>query len=201
MNRQFRFYGLLALTTLFVLACASSVAAVSWSAFKEAEFSGITIDKPVEVDVLDYTITIGEHPTIAVDGQTHELHWIQAFYLISETPGGKFVAANGAGNTWNWDSKTNDGGQISGWHGQGNNRIHPGGAETFHFSQLDPQDNPLIAGFHVSYDDGKNAVTGWYSWRNQVQAAMVPEPSSLLSFGVASVGFLGLTLRRRRTRN
>ncbi len=198
MNRRFAIYRLGLLVSVFVALLGTGALAASWSAFTEAEFSGITFDKPLQVDVLDYTITIDPNPTITVGGKTYEIDWVQSFYVLAAEPGGTFVATDGQGNMWSWDSKTSGGGQISGWTGQGNNRLRPGQSGTFHFATFDPKGHPLAAGFHVAYRDGDDVITGWYSFRTGFHNSMIPEPSPMVCFGVAGVGMLGLVLRRRR---
>lgn len=202
MTRRFaiHMFGLLVLAC--IVALASGASAASWSSFNEAQFTGITLDKPLQVDVLDYTLTLSTNPTITVSGQTYQVNWIQSFYVLADKPGGSFTATNGQGNGWGWDSKTSGGGQISGWSGQGNNRILPGGSRTFHFATFDPRGNPVAQGFHVSFNKGPDVVTGWYALKYRLPpSAVVPEPSSMICLVAATVGFAGLVLRRRTTSN
>lgn len=202
MNRLFAIYRLSVLVVAFALALVSYASAASWSAFGTAEFSGIALDKPLQVDVLEYTLTIGDKPTMTVRETTYRIDWVQSFYVVSESGGGIFDASNGsADQVWTWDSQVSDGRQIAGWTGQGNNRLYPGGSRTFEFATFDPKGNPLTTGFHVSYTDGKNTMTGWWRWKDHIQSAVVPEPSSMICFGVGAVSLIGLSLRRRRTSN
>lgn len=199
MNRPIGIHKLGVLTIVLALALTTGAAAASWSDFRDAEFTGVTLDKPLQVDVLDYTLTISSNPTMTVGSKTYTVNWIQSFYVLSDKAGGTFVASNGQGNNdWTWDSKVNRGGQISGWTGQGNNRIQPGQSETFHFGTFDPKGNPLTGGFHVSYNDGGSTKTAWFRWRDTVKVALVPEPGSLICFGVGAVSFFSLAFRRRR---
>lgn len=198
MNRRFAIHTLGALVALCSIASANLAWGASWDAFASAQFGGIALDKPLQVNVLDYTLALGDNPTITLGSHTYPVNWVQSFYVVSGEPNGTFTATNGVGNTgWSWDSKTSGGGQISGWTGQGSNRIDPGESKVFHFSSFDPHRNPVVTGFHVSYQDGQDTVTGW--WKDRSLLTTVPEPSTMAALAVPLVGLYAFA-RRRRTR-
>jgi len=188
---------LAALMLISTLYAVPGALAVSWTSFGTAEFSGITWDKPLDVDVLDYTLTISNKPTMTVGSHTYQVVSIQSVYLLGATADGRFTATNGAGNTlWNWDSKTSGGGQVSGWTGQGSNRLYAGDSTTFHFSSFDPEEKPVVVGYHVVYKDGNDTITGWWKQNLITTQAAVPEPAPILCMGVAIVGLLAHVRRR-----
>lgn len=197
MNRRTGIYTLGLLTVLCTLAIVSAASAASWTDFGTAQFSGITFDKPLQVNVLDYTLTVSDHPTVTVGSHTYQVNWIQSVYVVSGTPGGTFTASGPASKGWSWDSKTSGGGQISGWTGQGNNRLYAGQSRMFHFSAFNPNGNPVTVGYHISYNDGQNVVTDWFKRASTISPIPVPEPSPILCIGVAIVGMFAHVRRRR----
>jgi len=186
------------LAALIVAAAASVAFGASWDALAPATVSGIDLDKPLQVDVLDYKLELGSMPTITIDGKTHTVNWIQAFYVASGTPTGTFVATGGSGPAgWSWDSKTNPA-QVSGWTGKGSSRLKPGDSAVISFGSFDPQANPVVPAFHIGYQDGSHEVTGWY--KVCAEQGSMPEPSTIaaLSAGVAGIVLLGWRWRGRR---
>lgn|GEM_PF-1379511 len=141
---------------------AFGASAFSWSDMTPAVISGISLDKPLQANVLDYTLTLGSSPTIILSGQTFQIDWVQAFYVVAGGPDARFTAAAGSGPPrWSWDSKT-AGGQVSGWIGTGNTRLLCGQSAEFSFSAFDPAGCFLMPAYHIGYHDGGKAVTGWY---------------------------------------
>lgn len=197
MHRRFALGLLIALGV--IMAAGSSFAA-SWDSFKSAQLSGITLDKPLQVNVLDYTLTVGSNPTVSIGTKTYAVNWVQAFYVVSGTSNGSFTATQGKSpKGWSWDSKGNPG-QIAGWTTQGNNRLKPGDSMKFSFAQFDPRGNPVLAGYHISYQDGNKAVTDWFKTGGGLETGAVPEASSIAGLGAALGGLLVFTRRRKAQR-
>lgn len=183
---------------LATLVIASSSMAASWSAFIAADFDDIYLDELLVAENVDYELFLGSAPTITLGSHTYDVVWIQSFYVVSGTENGTFVATDGSNTAgWSWNSKTS-GGQISGWNGQGGNRIYPGESRKFVFSAFDPGANPVVMGFHLGYMNGDNEViTGWYKDGDGPDFPSVPEPSSMLALMCGAVGMVGMVRRRR----
>lgn len=190
---------MIALGVLMLAGVCSAVRAASWNGIEIAEFSGVTLDKPLQVGTLDYTLSVADNATIKLGSETYDIEWVQAFYVVSGEEGSTFTATEGEGNSWNWSSKISGGGQISGWSGQGNDRIDAGESRTFHFGSFAPGRKSITTAYHVSYRDGSRGVTGW--WKDPVrELSSVPEPSAVASVMLLLVGFTGLWIRRSRSR-
>ena len=188
---------------LLSLACSvlvvSTLFAASWDAFTSASFSGIGLDKPLQANVLDYTLMLGSAPTVTIGSKTYGVNWVQAVYVVSGTPTGTFVATDGAGpNGWSWDSKTKPA-QIAGWTGQGSDRLYAGQSADISFASFDPGGNPVVPAFHISYQDGGKAVTDWFK-SNNATIGTVPEPSSIICLSVGVCGLLFVARQRKRAR-
>lgn len=199
LNRQSRLIGLGCVVALVAVAGSSALAA-SWDSFKSAQITGINLDKPLQANVLDYTLAIDSNPTITVGSETYAVNWVQAFYVVSGTPDGTFSASDGmSGKTWSWDSKAASG-QISGWVGKGNDRLSPGDSMAFAFAEFDPGSNPVTPGYHISYQVGGKSVTDWFKGAGgSPPPNTVPEPSTLVALGSCFGGLL-IASRYRRSR-
>ena len=187
------------LLALLVVAAVGSVGfGASWDALAPAKVGGISLDKPLQVGVLDYKLELGSAPTITIDGKTFPVNWVQAFYVASGTPDGTFVATGGSGpEGWSWDSKASPA-QISGWTGKGNGRLKPGDSALISFGSFDPQSNPVVSAYHIGYQDGGREVTGWY--KAGPNPGNVPEPSTVAVVVGGASGMLLIAWRWKARR-
>jgi len=179
----------LALCLLAVGAVQSDPA--SWSSFMDAAISGVSLDKPLATNVLDYTLSIGASPTITLGMNTYSIIWVQAFYVVSLTGAENFTATPGTYPTdWTWESKITPG-RIVGWQGQGaGERIYPGQTKQFQFASFDITGKPVVEGYHIGYVTPTGTVyTAWYK-------NTVPEPGSIAALAIGLSALIGL--RRRR---
>lgn len=192
------------LAALLVAVAAPVGFGASWDALAQATVSGISLDKPLQVGVLDYKLELGSAPSITIGEKTYAVNWVQAFYVASGTPNGTFVATGGSGpDGWSWDSKTSPA-QISGWVGKGNSRLSPGDSAVISFGNFDPQANPVVTAYHIGYQDSSKEVTGWYKVYGTVSggsnAGGLPEPAGVVALGAGLSGLLGLAWRWKARR-
>lgn len=188
------------LAALLVAVAAPFGYGASWDALAPATVSGISLDKPLQAGVLDYTLDLGSAPSITIDEQTYAVNWVQSFYVASGTPNGTFVATDGSGPAgWSWDSKTKPA-QISGWVGKGNSRLSPGDSALISFGDFDPQANPVVTAYHIGYQDSGEEVTGWYKVDGGPNVGGVPEPAGVVALSAGLSGLLGLTWRSKARR-
>lgn len=164
----------------------------SWSSFDPAAFSGIYLTPSLATGVLDYVLAIGAKPKITLGASTYDVNWITAFFVVSQDKATDFTATNGTTVTdWFWEVKSLPG-RISGWIGEGQQRVYPGQQKPLGFGSFVITNNAVLSGLHVGYQDGSTEVTGW--WKGTLST--VPEPSSLLALA-GGLGALGMMRRRR----
>ena len=164
----------------------------SWDAFKLADFSGIYLSPSLETDVLTYTLSLGEHPTMTYNSVTYDVKWVTAYFVVSQNDT-KFFSATNDGTSpldWKWEKNPDlPATLVAGWH-DGDDTLNPGSSATLVFGSLNITDNAVLSGLHVSY----NSTTGWFKGT----LPPVPEPSSLAGLAIAAA--LSLPLLRRRKR-
>lgn len=164
----------------------------SWSSFYPASFSDIYLTPSLGTDILDYTLTIGAAPKITLGANSYDVNWVTAYFVVSQDEATDFTATNGTTVTdWKWEFKSMPG-RISGWIGEGSQRIYPGQQKALGFGSFDITNNAVLSGFHLGYQDGDVEVTDWYKGTLLV----VPEPSSLLVL-VGGLSAVAATRRRR----
>jgi hypothetical protein len=185
---------------LLVVVAASFGYGASWDALELATVSGISLDKPLQAGVLEYTLALDSAPSITIGGNTYAVNWVQAFYVASGTPDGAFIATSGSGpNGWSWDSKSSPA-QISGWTAKASSRLNPGDSASFRFGSFDPQGNAVATAFHIGYQGADKQVTGWYKVYRVSNTQGVPEPAGILALCAGLSGLLGLAWRRKAER-
>lgn len=195
--------GYLILTTLISVIITSGLFAASWDSFKPATFTDISLDKPFQANVLNYTLTLGSMPTITIDSKTFTVNWVQAFYVMGGDPNVTFTAINQPNaNSWSWDSKFAPS-QISGWKTQAKDQLKVGNSIQFCFASFDPHNNLVVPGFHISFQDGNNTVTDWFkagALMPMHSAVVVPEPSALAGICIALSGLVFFGWHRKAFR-
>ncbi len=170
--------------------------AASWDCFRTAQFDGISLDKQLQPNVLQYTLTVNQNPTITIGSKTYAVNWIQAFYVVSGRSSGTFTAANGSSpKQWTWDTKASPA-KIAGWTTQGNSRLEPGESETFTFGSFNPGSNPVVPAYHISYRVGNCTYTDWFKQASKAPSPNVPEPGAVVCLS-AALGGLIVRIRRR----
>ena len=188
------------LVLISIVAAASASFGASWDSFKTATFSGIDLDKALQPNLLEYTLTIGDAPTVTIGSETYSVDWVQSFYVVSGTSGGSFVATSDIDpKNWTWDTKSSPA-QISGWTGKGNNRLNPGESATFEFASFNPGENPVAPAYHISYRIGGDSVTDWFKAAAKLPNPVVPEPGSLLCLSVGVCGLFFVARQRKKAR-
>jgi len=166
----------------------------SWASFEPASFFDIYLTPSLETGILDYALALGPDPKITLGSTTYDVNWVQAYFVVSQDEETDFIATNGTTVTdWRWESKSLPG-RISGWMGEGTNRVYPGGSKALGFGSFDITGNAVLSGLHVGYQVGSSEETGWY----KDSLPPIPEPSSLLALACGLGGLAGL-LRRRRS--
>lgn len=186
---------LIATIGLLVSVSAATAGIPSWSAFDPATLSGISLDQNFANGVTSYTLDVDKGATIAIEGKTYRVNWIQAFCVVGATQNAKFMAAKGCGKSdWSWGTKSNHG-QVAGWSGTGNNRLYPGQSKTFNFDTFSIDKGDVLCGFHIGYQSGCcDEKSGWFKCMSDVPS--VPEPSSFAVL-VPGVVALAATAKRR----
>jgi hypothetical protein len=185
-------FGLLAVVLIVTTGVASPDPA-SWSSFMDAAISGVTLDQPLATNVLEYTLTVGPAPKLIFGGNTYDIVWVQAWYVVSLTGAEDFIAEPGyAPPDWKWESKTIPG-RIVGWQGQGNERVYPGQSKFFTFTSFDITNMPVVAGYHLGYTNpgGGTVYTAWF------KDTQIPEPGTLIGLASMALGAV-FGFRRRR---
>ena len=174
---------------------ASFAAVPAFSAFHPATVSGILLD----VDGLNYTLTLGTSPTLTYLGTTYQVNWLQSFCLVSDVDNHYFTASGGSAGSWDFDTSKNDPTKIAvaGWAGSGSgSRLYPRQSKEFLFSSLDITGNAVAPGFHAGY--GTAGLTAHF------KDTLPPGPSPAIpEWGSLSLGLLALppvALFRRRPR-
>jgi len=162
-----------------------------WNSFKAASFFDIYLTPSLATDQLTYTLTLGPTPTFTSGGNTYNVNWVKAYFVVDEPGNGDFTATNGTVVTdWMWEENYPNG-HIAGWH-DGNDTLLPGQSKALGFESFVITGSPdLLSGLHIGYQDGSNVVTDWYKGT----LAPIPEPSSILGL---LLGLGGLAWRRRR---
>lgn len=187
------------LISLMLLLTVSASWATSWSAFEPATFEGIYLTPSVSTGILNYELSLNNSPTVTLsDGTTHDIIWIQAFYLLGQDKVTSFTAENGSVVTdWKWESNSSQG-QASGWQSTGNDRIELGETKTFGFSQLDVTGRIIQYGFHIGYTTSSGNVTKFFKGDlpGELNVPPVPEPSSVMGLSVMLLGSVFPLLRR-----
>ena len=172
----------------------------SWAAFEPASFFDIYLTPSLATGILDYALALGSYPKITLGADTYDVKWVQAYFVVSQDEETDFIATNGTTVTdWRWESKALPG-RISGWMGEGTNRVYPESEKPLQsekalgFGSFDITGNAVLSGLMVGYQAGASEETGWY----KDSLPPIPEPSSLLALACGVGGLAGL-LRRRRS--
>lgn len=163
----------------------------------------------------DYTVSLAPNAyfQLAGSGTQYDFNEIGGFYIASSPPITNEANSAGTPIPMGFTQNTLSGGSFSGAEGYnlqaafGKNKsesIQPGGSLGFYFSGTATSPTYLLDVYTTSpyfpKADGTSSGgnTGIISFTPD--ALVTPEPSSMVSFGLAGLGLLGLMVRTRRTR-
>ncbi|MHB9038838.1 MAG: hypothetical protein ACYC64_19520 [Armatimonadota bacterium] len=163
----------------------------SWDSFKLSTVADIYLTPLPATGVLIYSLSLGPHPTITISGNTYDVDWVQAYFLVSQDESTPIEAANAdIVDDWTWELKNT----IAGWRGTANGRIGPNQSKVLGYELLNIDDNAVLSGMHVGYQvDSNTQLTGWY--KTDLPSS-VPEPSSIVALGVAFAACIPVARRR-----
>lgn len=170
----------------------------SWSSFALADaFLDMYLSPPLATGVLNYSLILGSNPQIVLGGNTYNVDWVQAYFVVSQDQSTGFTATNGSVVTdWTWEAKSLPG-QIAGWHGEGTNRVYPGQSKALGFAPgFDITGNAVLSGLHLQYSGPGFMNTGWY--KDPLPDVVIPEPVPPLLAGLGGTFLASLTMLRRR---
>ncbi|MCE5323862.1 hypothetical protein LLG46_11185 [bacterium] len=197
-----------------LITISTSAYAESWSSFKDASFTNVSITPSFATDTMTYTVSLASSPMITIAGITYNISWIQGFYALSSDGISTFYAGgsnivdptNSKNILWKWDTTPNasspDDYIVAGWSAQGTeDRILPGNDKSFTYTDFQiPMDTSVILGLHVGYVNNgqQTVVTAFFK---ETENTSVPEaPASLLvALGGPMIGVASL-LRKRFSR-
>jgi hypothetical protein len=192
------------LCIVMAVGACSTTLAESWSSFKDAAFTGISLHPMLATSKLEYTVTLDPGATVSFGGNTYDINWIGGFYVRTTVETDHFNATNDStSNDWTWDQNPTHGPdfQVVGWKATGNaDRLHvaPGAVKKFYFGTLDLGPTDVTTAFHIGYlDDTGKAKTDFFSGSvPDHPVGNVPEPSGVLA-GMTFLAGAGLIGRRR----
>ena len=178
-----------ALCTILGFAASAMANPPSWGAFKLADFSGVYLSPSLETDVLTYTLSLGDHPTMTYNSVTYDIDWVKAYFIVSQDDATPFSADHDGTFPldWKWETNPTADPLVAGWH-DGNAHLTPGNSLTLVYGSLNITGNAVLSGLHVGYQGG--TVTDWY------KGMLIPEPSGILLL-VSGLGGFAVAVRRR----
>lgn len=175
------------LSGLILSVCAAN--AQSFSSFSQVgPINDVSFNPTVG---LSYALITGPNPTFIYNSVTY--HITEVFGVWLRDPGS--VSATGTNqNGWTFDA-SNSSGSIAGWKTTPNNGQPPSQSQTFTYSTLSPV--PTQVGYHVRISETWPIGSGGGN-TGYIVGSPVPEPASMIAFGVGALGIVGASMRRRR---